>query len=55
VAVLDSIVRAAFAESDVVLARWQVAKRLQSLPGGTPATEPAPAATNVTAKQPSAA
>ena len=56
VEVLDSIVRAAFAESDVVLARWQVAKRLQSLPGGTPAADPtSAAATTVTVTQPSAA
>ena len=61
VEVLDSIVRAVFAESDVVLARWQVAKRLQSLPGGTPVAEttpvtgPTPAAATVTATPPSPA
>ena len=52
---LDSIVRSAFVDKDVVLARWQVAKQLQSLPGGTPLAEPTPAATPVTATQPSAA
>jgi hypothetical protein len=50
VEVLDSIVRAAFVDNEVVLARWQVAKQLHSLPGGTPAAQTTAAAPTATAK-----
>jgi hypothetical protein len=44
VAMLDSVVSVAFENNDAVLREWEVTKRVQALPGGTPAGESGDAA-----------
>lgn len=44
VAMLDSVVTVAFEHNDAVLREWEVTKRVQALPGGTPADESADSA-----------